>query len=253
MVATVLGLAGLAVKPLRRTSVPARQCGPGTFALYASLGALALWASFGPAAGLYRILYYLPLFSFLRAPSRFGLVVVLSLTVFAGFAVRAILERLRPGLRTAAAAALIAVAIGELNALPFPWERAPVPPAPYAVLAKMPRAVVAEFPFYGERIAFPLHAQYMLFSTTHWMPLVNGYSDVIPADFRDTAAVLDSFPSNDTFAVLARHRVRYIGVHWDMYVQRADGVRRALQAYTSNLRVLASDDRMTLYEVVRYP
>ena len=53
------------------------------------------------------------------------------------------------------------------------------------------RAPLAEFPFYGERIAFPLHAQYMLFSTAHWLPLVNGYSDVIPADFREAAPVLD--------------------------------------------------------------
>ena len=84
----------------------------------------------------------------------------------------------------------------------------------------MPRAPVAEFPFYGERVAFPLHAQYMVLSTSHWMPLVNGYSDHIPQDFREAAAVLDSFPSNDSFAVLQRRRVRYIGVHWD-YVRAA--------------------------------
>src|SRR5262249_5400644 len=45
--------------------------------LYAGLGALALWASFGPSAGLYRALYStVPVFSLLHAPSRFGLVVV---------------------------------------------------------------------------------------------------------------------------------------------------------------------------------
>jgi hypothetical protein len=244
ILATLLGLAGLGVR---------QGSDKGQTWLYGSLGALALWASFGPAAGLYRLLFHLPLFSFLRAPSRFGLVVVLVLAVFAGFAVHALLERLRPGLRTTGAGLLVLLAIAELNVLPFPWERAPVTPAPYAVLAKLPRGVLAEFPFYGERIAFPLHAQYMLFSTSHWMPLVNGYSDVIPADFRDTAAVLDSFPSNDTFAILARHRVRYIGVHWDMYGPRADDVRRALNGYTQNLRVLAADSKMTLYEVVRYP
>ena len=244
ILATVLGLAGLGVRP---------GSDRGQTPVYASLGVLALWASFGPSAGLYRVLFHLPLFSFLRAPSRFGLVVVLVLAVFAGSAVHAILDRLRPERRTIGAAVLVLLAIAELNVLPFPWERAPVTPAPYAVLARLPRAVVAEFPFYGERIAFPLHAQYMLFSTSHWMPLVNGYSDVIPADFRETAAVLDSFPSADTFGILARHRVRYIGVHWDMYGPRADGVRRAMDAYAPYLRVLASDPKMTLYEVVRYP
>ena len=113
--------------------------------------------------------------------------------------------------------------------------------------------MVAEFPFYGERIAFPLHAQYMLFSTSHWMPLVNGYSDVIPRDFREAAFVLDSFPSADAFIVLAHHRVRYITIHWDMFGRRQDEIHRRLEPYAANLRILYADDRMTLYEIVKYP
>jgi len=92
-----------------------------------------------------------------------------------------------------------------------------------------------------------------LFSTAHWMPMVNGYSDVIPNDFRDAATILDGFPSNDAFAVLARRRVRYIGVHWDMFAGRGEEIRRRLEPYRGNLRTLASDERMTLFEVVRYP
>jgi len=41
--------------------------------LYGALTALAVWASFGPSAGLYALLYHvLPLFSWLRAPARLG-------------------------------------------------------------------------------------------------------------------------------------------------------------------------------------
>ena len=110
---------------------------------------------------------------------------------------------------------------------PIRWPEAPAIPRGYATLSHRARAPLAEFPFYGERIAFPLHAQYMLFSTAHWLPLVNGYSDVIPLDFREAAPVLDSFPSTEAFAVLARHRVRYIAVHWDMYVEPAGRDPRA--------------------------
>ena len=100
------------------------------------------------------------------------------------------------------------------------------------MLAGSPRGVVAEFPFYGERIAFPLHAQYMLFSTSHWMPLVNGYSDVIPLDFREAAAVLDSFPSSDAFRVLAApprpvHRGALGHVSWDGRRRSASGCSRS--------------------------
>ena len=117
----------------------------------------------------------------------------------------------------------------------------------------MPRAVVVEFPFYGERIAYPLHAQYMVLATTHWMPLVNGYSDYIPQDFRDAASVLDSFPSTDAFKVLEKHRVRYIGIHWDMYGPRADEVRTKVKGFESYLRLLGSDSTMGLYEIVGFP
>ena len=51
----------------------------------------------------------------------------------------------------------------------------------------MPRGPVAEFPFYDRRIDFHIHTRYMLNSTAHWQPLVNGYSDHIPADFRTLA------------------------------------------------------------------
>lgn len=221
--------------------------------LYGSLGLLAFWSSLGPGAGLYRVLYYLPTFSFLRAPSRLGLVVTLCLVVFAAFAIRAIRSRAPARFRAAVGVAALAVAIADVAVFPLPWPAAPAIPAAYETLAHRTRATIAEFPFYGDRIAFPLHAQYMLFSTNHWLPMVNGYSDVIPLDFREAAPVLDSFPSHDAFAVLARRRVRYIAVHWDMYAGRQDEIRRRLEAYLPNLNALAGDDRMTIYEVLKYP
>ena len=225
-----------------------------TVALYGSLGLLAFWASFGPAAGMYTVLFRaIPLFTFLRAPSRFGLLVTFVLVVLAALALRRLLASLRGRQRQMAAAGIGLLALAELNLVPFPWDRAPAPSAAYALLARMPRATVAEFPFYGERVAFPLHTQYMLFSTAHWMPMVNGYSDHIPTDFRKAAPVLDSFPSRESFAVMQRYRVRYIGVHWDMYVSRAAEIRERLVPYARYLRPLASDASMTLYEIVSYP
>ena len=245
-VAVILGAAGIVLAARRSQH---RE----TALLYGSLGVLALWSSFGPRAGLYRVLYYLPTFSFLRAPSRLGLVVTLVLALFACFSLRAILARVPTRLRVVAAAVAIAAAIADVAVFPIRWVDAPAIPDGYAALARHARGTLAEFPFYGERIAFPLHAQYMLFSTAHWLPMVNGYSDVIPADFRHDAPILDSFPSPDAFAALARHRVRYIAVHWDMYAGRQDEIRQRLERYRDDLNPLASNDRMTLYEVIKYP
>lgn len=250
----LLGAAGLVVA-LRRTT-PRPGCpdaGRETALMYGSLGALALWASFGPPAWLYTAMFHaIPLFTFLRAPSRFGLLVAFALAILAAFAVRRLLRAVPRGAAWVAVGLAVAGLV-ELNALPFPWERALAVSPGYALLARMPKAPMAEFPFYGERVAFPLHAQYMVLSAAHWMPLVNGYSDHIPQDFREAAFVLDSFPSHDTFAVLQRRRVRYIGVHWDMYGARADEIRTRLQPFARHLRLLARDPAMSLFEIVSFP
>jgi hypothetical protein len=253
VLAIVLGAAGVVLAARRGRPDDSRRREREAALIYGSLATIAFWASLGPAAGLYRVLFHLPAFSFLRAPSRFGLVVVFGLSVLAAIALRHLFDIVPARWRNLVAALAVAAAIADITVIPIRWYDAPEIPSPYIELTRRPRAPVAEFPFYGERIAFPLHAHYMLFSTSHWMPLVNGYSDVIPLDFRQAAAVLDSFPSNDVFAVLARHRVRYITVHWDMFGPREDEIRRRLAPYAANLMTLASDDRMTLYEVVRYP
>ncbi len=256
LIVICLGIAGVVVVVVVATGrklepVAAPDRARETALMYGSLGGLALWASFGPPAGLYTVMFHaVPLFTFLRAPSRFGIVVTFTLSILAAFAVR----RLEGAPRARwIAGGLAVIALVELNALPFPWERALPVPQGYALLARMPRAPMAEFPFYGERVAFPLHAQYMVLSAAHWMPLVNGYSDHIPQDFREAAAVLDSFPSNDTFAILQRRRVRYIGVHWDMYGGRADEIRDRLKPFARHLRPLATDPSMSLFEIVSFP
>jgi hypothetical protein len=221
--------------------------------LYGTLAVVAFWASFGPSAGLYRALYYLPAFSFLRAPSRIGVVVVLCLAVLASLAIARLLRAAPQRWQRPLAVALFAAALADTFVAPLPFVEAPALARPYAVLAKLPRGAVAEFPFYGEREAYPLHSQYMLFSTSHWMPIVNGYSDVIPDDFRPTATILDSFPSRDAFAVLAHHHVRYIGIHWDMYAGRQDEIRERLKPFAPNLRLITGDERMSLYEIVSFP
>jgi hypothetical protein len=126
-------------------------------------------------------------------------------------------------------------------------------PDTYQLAAKLRKAPLAEFPFYGGRSAWHLHTQYMLFSTTHWLPMMNGYSDYTPAQFRSDAAILDGFPGPDSFAVLARARVRYLGIHWDMFGPRAEEIRTRLQPYQHHLRLVAEDPRLSIYEVMSFP
>src|SRR4051812_9811121 len=109
-IAAALGAVGL---------VLARRRERETLVLYGTLGLLALWSSFGPRAGLYRVLYYLPTFSFLRAPSRLGLVVTLVLLVFACIAVRELLGRVPVRARSIAGGIAVVLAIADVAVFPL--------------------------------------------------------------------------------------------------------------------------------------
>lgn len=245
----ILGVSGVAAGLARQQGTRTER---ETVLLYGLLGLLAFWASFGPAAGAYRLLFEMPMFSFLRAPARFAIVVVLCLAIPAAFVVTRLLRFVETRRKTVVCAVTLA-ALAELAILPFPWERALPVPVAYQRLAELPSGPIAKFPFYGSRGAWHLNSSYMVFSTTHWMPMLNGYSDYIPAETRKDAFDLRTFPSERSFRVLQRERVRYIGVHWDMFGPRAAEIKQRLQPYQSHLKVLAAGERMTLFEITGFP
>ena len=253
--ATALGIAGFVVAWKDQRTSGTGGSGRETAMLYGSLAILVFWASLGPQAGLYTLFYKtIPVFSFLRAPGRMGIVVMLCLAIFTAFAMRALRQRVSP--RYAGAVALIAclAAIVDLRQFPFDWRIDETPPESYRVLAQLPRGSVAEFPFYDRRIDFHLHTRYMLNSTVHWQPLVNGYSDHIPVDFRTLATQLATFPSRDSFKAMRDRRVRYITVHRDKYgEQGALDVEQVLRGYGDCLKLVAEDRRLAIYEIVTWP
>lgn len=220
---------------------------------YAVMVLVAFWASFGPKAGLYTVLHEtVPLFSWLRAPSRFGLVVVLGLAVFAGFAASALLARSRRAAVTAAA--LVTLTTADLVVAPlFLVEAEPVASA-YRSLAKWPHAPVAEFPFFYERMDFPRHAYYMLNSTAHWRPLVNGYSDYVPPEWREMVIPVSSFPNPESFVILQRHRVRYVVFHLNLYSRsgRAE-LERRIDEFRAYLKPIRVEDPVWLFEITGWP
>ena len=253
LVLAAVGIGAIVTAPAASSRRPAGD--RETLALYASVGVLAFWASLGPRAGLYTLLFKtIPVFSLLRAPGRTGIVVALVLAVFAGFGVRALRRRRDGRASMAIAVACCSAALLELNGIPIGWrESLPISPV-YDVLAQMPRGAVAEFPFYERRIDFHIHTVYMVNSTRHWQPLLNGYSDYIPPDFRELAVILASFPSRESFDAMRQRRVRYIVVHRDLYGgQAAPVIEARLQPFMPYLRPVAADQRVLIFEMMAWP
>ncbi|HTM33923.1 MAG TPA: hypothetical protein VL263_21570 [Vicinamibacterales bacterium] len=247
VVALGLGIAGLALAW--------RQAASRELALIYGLTALlSVWLSFGPDAGLYTLFYRtIPIFTFLRAPGRIGIVVVLCLAVFAAVALKGWLAGRRNRAAWTAAIALLAAA--ELLQAPLTAFR-PVEPFAdaYRTLAVQPPGAVAEFPYFYLRSDFPRHAYYMLNSATHWMPLVNGYSDHIPQEFRDQVRPLSSFPTRESFQILGKVGARYVMFHLNLYDSRSrQRLIERLDTYRAYLRPLVQEGDVWLFEIVGFP
>jgi len=110
------------------------------------------------------------------------------------------------------------------------------------------------FPFWGRPSSFHGHSEYMLESTTHWQPLINGYSDHIPQEFRDHVIALSSFPTRESFQILGKIGARYVVFHLNLYDTRSRARLLArLDTYGAFLRPLVREGDVWLFEIVAFP
>jgi hypothetical protein len=213
-------------------------------------GGVALGLSFGPTStGLspFDLLSRVPGLSLLRAPARFALLVVLAVALLSALGVSRLRDQF--GRRTpVVAAALLFVFFLESFVVAFPAgkpQRIEVP-APYRLLARLPRGAVLSLPTYRATQEAFRETDYLLFSTAHWNPIVNGFGRQEPPDHASRMDVLAGFPSSESIALMRRLGIRYVVVHTGRaseLASRVDAARRAA------VRLLHSADGDFLFEV----
>jgi hypothetical protein len=207
-IAVVLALTAVVYRPRRRVW------------MYAVMCAVAIELSFGLNGWLYTWLYtHAGAMHGFRAPARFAILVSSALAVMAGLGVAAV-DRLRVarGLRIPAAA--IALALLTLEHIPsqmFLREVPSGPPDVYRMLSSMGAGVVVELPMPTPERLPGYDAVYASWSTTHWHPLVNGYSGYYPAAYFETIERMRTFPDDSSIDRLTSLGVRYIVVHRSFY------------------------------------
>ncbi len=150
----------------------------------------------------------------MRGAARFGALFLLAVALLAGFGLAALRQR-AAGRRWALAAAVLALGLVNLEAwrapLAYRWfERIP---RVYELLAREPGPVVlAETPFYPPQAAFE-NAEYVLNSTAHWRPLMNGYSGYVPESYRNVASAFWYFPEDWAIDAMRAAGVTHVTVH----------------------------------------
>jgi len=185
--------------------------------IYAVGLAAAFDLSLGSNGIMYPFLYdwCLP-FRGLRAPARYSMLVGLSLAVLAGFGAARLIESARSRrIRVALAALLCAVILAEPRP-PVAVEPLPAVPEAYRALKGRPAGAIAELP-----MLHAVAAQYLYYSTSHWLPMVNGYSGALPKSYRPIHFAVQRFPDDDSLSALRAYGVSHVVLHEEFYGDRA--------------------------------
>lgn len=235
-------LAGIAiVRRVAFTDSRARMC--------LAVGACGMYLSFGPAAPGYAVVYkLLPMLSAIRAPVRFGYLAILAVAVLAGFGLVEVRRRLPVRARALVLGAVFVLITLESLAAPLYLTRFGGIPRIYRWLRSEPNAVVAELPLPTSRFVF-VNAQYMLYSTEHWKPMVNGYSGFVPRSYYTHLAALAGFPNQPSLDVLHSLGVTHVFVHRE---QLSSAANEEL-ARTPNVQLMASEGPIALFRLTFDP
>jgi hypothetical protein len=186
-----------------------------TALVFAVLTIVALDLSFGVNGVTYPTLVRaLPPLDSFRAPARFGVLVLLGVSVLAGLGTSALLAAATPVLRRLAATVLVAGLSLEYWSAPLNTQKpALVAPAAYAWLAAEPRTVILEFPVPTPNALWRDETTYQYFSIYHWQPMANGYSGHAPAAYLRLLNAMREFPSQSSVTYLRDRGVHVVLLH----------------------------------------
>ena len=164
--------------------------------------------SLGTATPMYGWLFQIfPPMQGLRAAARFGNLFLLGTGILAGIG----LALWRP--RAVVAAALVAAVNVEALRAPFIYKPFSGIPELYRLIADEPGpVVVAEQPFFPRWAIFQ-NSPYVLASTAHWRPLMNGYSGYTPDSYQRYADAFWYFPEAWAIQAMKDAGVTHVMVH----------------------------------------
>jgi hypothetical protein len=239
LAASMLALAALVLPDVRRDA---------RVRMMAAIGLVGLALSFGPAMPGYGWIHeHVPLFTGLRGAARWGLLPLIAIAVIAGFTVAALQRRWgRSTFWPAIALALLAVPTLEALRAPMGFSGVPRIPAIYDHLRQGAWTVLVEMPLYGGPTVSE-NARYMVASTRHFRPLVNGYSGFESAASRERAARWRPFPDAGVVREMRELGVTHVMVHVrDLPREQVTAIEQS-----TDLQLRHEEDGVRLYALLR--
>jgi hypothetical protein len=188
---------------------------------YLAIGIAAADLSMGVNGWLFPLLQ--SGFSFagsLRSPARFGVLVLLSVSVLAALGAARLFTR-RPQRTPALAAGLTLLCLAEYWSGPLPVRTFEAEPsAAHVWLAQnRPGSIVLEMPTPTGNTLWRHESVFQVRSINHWQPLINGYSAFPPLHYERMVNELAQFPQKHTVDRLRRANVKFILLNREFYTE----------------------------------
>jgi hypothetical protein len=209
--------------------------------------------SLGTNTPVYSWLFHVfPPLQGLRAASRFGNLFLLAVALLAGLGLSLLRQRGHWFRSSLAGVALVVAVNAESLRAPLHYTRFAGIPNIYANLADEPgRVVLVEIPFYPIRVVFE-NATYVLNSTAHWRPIMNGYSGYTPDRYRLYADAFAPFPSPGAIEAMKQAGATHVMVHPErLWMDRAaaDDFMAQLATNPDLERISIGQQGVTLYRL----
>jgi hypothetical protein len=197
---------------------------------------------FSTFLGIKLPLYYLSekisFFSAIRAPQRFALLIYFGILILSSYGLIALSTKLGYKIKALAMGVLVCVFILEVYPAKLPF--APIPTyTPSAIDQEIARLSnqnntkykILHLPIYTARPGYPTQeATYMVDSTLHWNPILNGFSGAEPIGFKADMLALAQLPSTAALALLEKYNVTIVAVHKTTSAEQ----REALKTFVNN-------------------
>jgi len=202
----------------------------------------------------YYLYKYLPGFDSMRVPSRLNIIVMLSLSVLAGYGLHKLLNYKSSNLKILITLLLSIVIIFE-SYVPVGVAITPAGddiPDVYKWLSnESGEFTIVELPTGNMRAnTLDYDTKYMYYSTYHWKKLMNGYSGFFPPKYLEILELLQTFPSHESISVLKSLQIKYVIIHsGDLDQDRWNDMKNEIDINYKDLKLVKVFDQDYVYEV----
>jgi len=260
----IIALAGIGiVLAWRRRPAPGDPLRARVLMLIA-IGLAGFILSLGTATPVYSWLFHVfPPMQGLRAAARFGNLFLLAVAVLGGLGLAQALppeggsrEIRARGFRFQAEGGWLAIVLlilvnAEALRAPFTYQPFAGIPAIYTLLRDEPGpVVVAEQPFFPRWAIFE-NGPYVLASTAHWRPLMNGYSGYTPSTYQHYADAFWYFPEDWAIKAMKDAGVTHVVVHPKLFARDHQDPLPAIAARADFELMAIGDEGIRLYRLKR--